>query len=106
MEAVRVTGLPHAAAAAEVEPRGLAWQVDRLSSPGTTWATVGIHHQRARALAAGLVLSHRLRARHGPGPQAGLREQAARVIGLTARLWLGSARLPENPNKPKHAPEP
>jgi hypothetical protein len=25
----------------------------------------------------------------GAGQQAGMREQAARVIGLTARFWLG-----------------
>ncbi len=43
---------------------------------------------RARACAAELVLLHRLRARVG-GPQAaGMREHAAQVIGLTARLWL------------------
>jgi hypothetical protein len=43
---------------------------------------------RARASAAELVLLHRLRAGVS-GPQAaGLPEHAARVIELTARLWL------------------
>lgn len=56
-------------------PRGLV-----SSPPGTA--------QRLRARAAELVLLHRLRARVG-GPQAaGMREHAARVIELTARLWL------------------
>jgi hypothetical protein len=52
------------------------------SPPGTA------QRLRARACAAELVLLHRLRARVG-GPQAaGMREHAARVIELTARLWL------------------
>jgi hypothetical protein len=43
---------------------------------------------RARAGAAELVLLHRLRARVSGAQAAGTREHAARVIELTARLWL------------------
>jgi len=58
-------------------PRGL------VSSPlGTA------QRLRARASAAELVLLHRLRARVSGAQAAGMREQAARVIELTARLWL------------------
>jgi hypothetical protein len=47
---------------------------------------------RARSGVAELLLLHRLRA----GAPAGMPEQAARVIGLTAEAWLvgGSAGKP------------
>lgn len=48
----------------------------------------GVQAHRARACAASLVLMHRLRARLDAHAQASMREQAARLIGLTARLWL------------------
>lgn len=89
MEAVREAGLPQRAAAAWRDPVG----VDRLGAPtlisGDVTGSGSAHHLRARAAVTGLVLSHRLRARLSPGQQAGIREQAARVLGLTARLWLG-----------------
>ncbi|MBM3361415.1 MAG: hypothetical protein FJY42_01945 [Betaproteobacteria bacterium] len=45
--------------------------------------------RRWRARAAGLVLLHRLQARVSQAaPQAGMRERAAQMIALTARLWL------------------
>lgn len=48
----------------------------------------GVQARRARACAPSLVLMHRLRARLEVNGQARMREQAARLIGLTARLWL------------------
>ena len=42
---------------------------------------------RARSFAAELILLHRLRARSRPA--GGASEHADRVIGLTARAWLG-----------------
>ena len=58
-------------------PRGLV-----SNPPGTS------QRLRARASAAELVLLHRLRARVSGAQAAGTREHAARVIELTARLWL------------------
>ncbi len=52
------------------------------SRPGTA------QRLRARACAAELVLLHRLRARAAGAQTGGMREHAARVIELTARLWL------------------
>jgi hypothetical protein len=90
MQAVRATGLPREAAALLVEHAGSDRRRDPTLALGGALAPGGAHHHlRARAAVAGLVLSHRLRARLGPRQQAGMREQAARVIGLTARLWLG-----------------
>jgi hypothetical protein len=89
MQAVRATGLPRettaslAGHAASDELLAPYWALGGALAPG------GSPHLRARAAVAGLVLSHRLRARLGPRQQAGMREQAARVVGLTARLWLG-----------------
>lgn len=57
----------------------------KRGSPGGDLAA---QTRRARACVSGLVLMHRLRARLEANAQAGMREQAARIIGLTARLWL------------------
>lgn len=59
---------------------------------GPAWAEGGSRSLRARSGVAELLLLHRLRA----GAPAGMPEQAARVIGLTAEAWLvgGSAGKP------------
>lgn len=55
--------------------------------PGFPFRDKKPHRWRARA--TGLVLSHRLRARSsGADHQAAMRERAAQVIALTAKLWL------------------
>ena len=59
---------------------------------GPVWAGGGPRSLRARSGVAELLLLHRLRAT----APAGMSEQAARVIGLTAEAWLvgGSAGKP------------
>jgi hypothetical protein len=89
MDAVRATGLPPGAAAFLAERTGSDRFGGRALAVDVALAPGGADHLRARAAAASLVLTHRLRARLGAGQQAGMREQAARVIGLTARFWLG-----------------
>jgi hypothetical protein len=89
MDAVRATGLPPEAAAFLAEHAGPDRFGGQALALSGALAPGGAHHLRARAAAAGLVLTHRLRARLSVGQQAGMREQAARVIGLTARFWLG-----------------
>ena len=51
---------------------------------GPAWAEGGPRNMRARSGVAELLLLHRLRA----GAPAGMSEQAARVIGLTAEVWF------------------
>lgn len=88
-EAVQEAGLPQRAVAAWRDPVAPGRSGERALVLGAAVASGSAHHLRARAAVTGLVLSHRLRARLSPGQQAGIRDQAARVLGLTARLWLG-----------------
>ena len=90
MQAVRTSGRPQRTAAARQDPVGQEAQAGpRPFVWGPAVEPGSVQQLRARALVTSLVLSHRLRARLGPTQQAGLREQAARILGLTARLWLG-----------------
>ncbi len=63
---------------------------------GPAWVGGGPRSLRARSGVAELLLLHRLRATAPAGMPAGMSEQAARVIGLTAEAWLvgGSAGKP------------
>jgi len=87
-------------AAAQTRPGGGSCS-DEQERPGVVfgrpraapaWAEGGARSLRARSGVAELLLLHRLRA----GTPAGMPEQAARVIGLTAQAWLvgGSAGKP------------
>ena len=76
---------PGAAGAAGAPPR-------RVASSGAGSVPEPAHGSlaarvRARSFAAELILLHRLRARSRPA--GGASEHADRVIGLTARAWLG-----------------